>query len=534
MWEDLPSNQKEKYKTLITKFASLSEAFAQKADDDSDTIIAPIVNSKFQETAFSYAFNATVEDIANSSYDALLTTKEGKKYIVGIKTFGVSSGDQKVAQFKASSNKWTADFEKIKEQALSAKDKSEADKINDSLYKRIARQIATLRNARIESSKAQLRGFNDESEVQSVYHFLMPSKKGALPSVTVGETSYREIDIDHIQIQGSTGQTTPQNFNFTDGYHNYRYTSADSQLLMDFHHSISSDNNDSIHIWPEWSVEYVDNAISVFENLSIKKDEDKIIESYSWMITDETGKVEPFSGFNGFYGASKLQKKDNYRENRIDKILQKFKHILTEEESTTIEQLLKIILLPDDSKDHVRIIQARDELMNLVKKIENPTLEDAISKMVYRPENEMYIPIPDSQNFHRKHPDFFTNGAGLFNVQGKKNKLLLPKERRCFVLRFQPSKNEIEAYINQDAGKAIQSYGSQDVLGKWILRKVFQLKPRQPLTSERLEELDINAIHLYKTADGVINLEFVKMDSNNPREDAIGWVKNNQKKMDAK
>lgn len=369
MWEDLPSNQKEKYKTLITKFASLSEAFAQKADDDSDTIIAPIVNSKFQETAFSYAFNATVEDIANSSYDASLTTKEGKKYIVGIKTFGVSSGDQKVAQFKASSNKWTADFEKIKEQALSAKDKSEADKINDSLYKRIARQIATLRNARIESSKAQLRGFNDESEVQSVYHFLMPSKKGALPSVTVGETSYREIDIDHIQIQGSTGQTTPQNFNFTDGYHNYRYTSADSQLLMDFHHSISSDNNDSIHIWPEWSVEYVDNAISVFENLSIKKDEDKIIESYSWMITDETGKVEPFSGFNGFYGASKLQKKDNYRENRIDKILQKFKHILTEEESTTIEQLLKIILLPDDSKDHVRIIQARDELMNLVKKL---------------------------------------------------------------------------------------------------------------------------------------------------------------------
>lgn len=101
-------------------------------------------------------------------------------------------------------------------------------------------------------------------------------------------------------------------------------------------------------------------------------------------------------------------------------------------------------------------------------------------------------------------------------------------------MRFQPSKNEIEAYINQDAGKAIQSYGSQDVLGKWILRKVFQLKPRQPLTSERLEELDINAIHLYKTADGVINLEFVKMDSNNPREDAIGWVKNNQKKMDAK
>ena len=34
MWEHLKQEQKEKYKTLITNFASLSEAFSQKAEVD--------------------------------------------------------------------------------------------------------------------------------------------------------------------------------------------------------------------------------------------------------------------------------------------------------------------------------------------------------------------------------------------------------------------------------------------------------------------------------------------------------------------
>ena len=56
MWEHLKQEQKEKYKTLITNFASLSEAFSQKAEgedsDDRESYVAPIVNSKFQETVF--------------------------------------------------------------------------------------------------------------------------------------------------------------------------------------------------------------------------------------------------------------------------------------------------------------------------------------------------------------------------------------------------------------------------------------------------------------------------------------------------
>lgn len=101
MWNKLPKHQKDNYRKLITNFASLSEAFAQKAD--SNDKIAPIINSKFQETAFQRSFNAQVEDISNSSYDASVISEDNTKYLVGIKSFGVNSGDQKVAQFKSNS-----------------------------------------------------------------------------------------------------------------------------------------------------------------------------------------------------------------------------------------------------------------------------------------------------------------------------------------------------------------------------------------------------------------------------------------------
>ena len=56
MWEHLKSEQKNKYKTLITNFASLSQAFSQKAESEdegqTEQSVAPIVNSKFQETVF--------------------------------------------------------------------------------------------------------------------------------------------------------------------------------------------------------------------------------------------------------------------------------------------------------------------------------------------------------------------------------------------------------------------------------------------------------------------------------------------------
>lgn len=83
MWSDLPEEKKEEYKRLILAFASLTGMFAQKSYDN-DSNVSPIINSKFQETAFQKAFDAYAEDIGNTSYDVSLE-ENGEKYLVGIK-----------------------------------------------------------------------------------------------------------------------------------------------------------------------------------------------------------------------------------------------------------------------------------------------------------------------------------------------------------------------------------------------------------------------------------------------------------------
>ena len=45
MWKDLPENEKEEYKRMILAFASLTELFSQK-NEENDEIPAPIINSK--------------------------------------------------------------------------------------------------------------------------------------------------------------------------------------------------------------------------------------------------------------------------------------------------------------------------------------------------------------------------------------------------------------------------------------------------------------------------------------------------------
>ncbi|MBV6530446.1 hypothetical protein HT655_09315, partial [Ursidibacter maritimus] len=314
MWKKLPEANKLKYKTLISNFASLSEAFSQKSESVEETegkyIVAPIVNSKFQETVFQKSFNATSEDIANTSYDASIKLDTGEKYLVGIKAFGIDAKDQKIAQFKSASSDWVNIIGKIRENAESCSCKEEINKINEPLYRALALKIAELRNKRLNSSKAQIKGFQgDESEIQAVYHVLMTTKKNELPKIFVGEIPYEPVDIDNIVIEGTTGKV--ENFKFNDGKHIYKYTTADSQLFMNF-------DNKNI-ILEEWDVNYIQNPFDFFENLSkdFPKNESKeILESVSWMI-----EIEEASGFNAFNGGSKLSHKS--RKSALNKFINK-------------------------------------------------------------------------------------------------------------------------------------------------------------------------------------------------------------------
>ncbi len=522
MWSELPEEQKEKYKLLITNFASLSEAFSQKFEQKEDEIVAPIINSKYQETAFQKSFGAKSEDIANTSYDASLKLKNGHKYLVGIKAFGIGSCDQKIAQFKSNSiaDDWNSLLQQIQKNAQNCISQEDADNINEKLYKQLAIKIATLRNARLESSKAQIRGFNPEQDdIKAVYHVLMASKKNTEPRIYVGETDYLPINIDSLKVLGSTTVNNPTNFKFTDGCYTYKYTSADSQLLMDF-------KNKDI-VCEEWNVEYLTNPFYIFENLhKYTQPDDEILESVSWMIANKNGEIEESSGFNSFDGQTKLAK--NNRKNAINRFKDKYQKLLSAENLDFIITRLEDILcknLGSSKEETKKKKEIRRELLDFVTSLENETLLNDIEKLVCRSATEMYIPIPEAKIFHNERPNFFANNIGTFKSDGKT--LALPKDKRKFTLEFLASGNTIEAYINQDFGKAIQSTGNQDILGKWILWDVFKLKRRELLTSKRLDELEINGIRLVKFKDSNrgIGLEFIWIDPDNPPLDTIGWVK---------
>lgn len=541
MWESLPLTGKKEYKRLILAFASLTEMFAQKASEE-DAEVAPIINSKFQETAFQRAFHAVAEDIGNTSYDVSVE-HDGKKYLIGIKTFGISSGDQKVAQFKAKHDEWADIIDRIKANSGTASSKEEIDSLNQELYLELATRIAQIRNERIDSSCANIRGFRidvDDKEVHSVYHVLMPSDKNDSPKIFVGETSYDKININSLQVLGCTGKNNPTNFFFTDGNHTYKYTSADSQLHMNF-------TNREI-ICDEWDVKYAEDAYAIFaqiadmvypelsEDVDSKKTpsdidfnftfipERQIEESVCWTIWNRDGETELYSGFNSFYGTGSKMGMDQ-RIQRINRIYDNYSDQVDIGKLKELKDGLSSFLLEPASTSSEKALKARlrKYLVGIVTSMGNSDLKGDVTKVLYRPMDEMYIPIPDSAQFHRNHPNFFGPGYGEL-VKGT-SKLKLPKEQRVFNLVFDPSGDVMPAYITQDFGKAIESAEKQSYLGEWILRGVFQLGEYEPLTSTRLREININGLRFskYKKSDDV-HLEFIWIDENKPPKGYIQRV----------
>lgn len=534
MWIELPADSKNEYKRLILAFASLTDMFAQKVSD-SDQKVAPIINSKFQETAFQRAFSAVAEDIGNTSFDVSVES-EGKKYLVGIKTFGISSGDQKVAQFKAKHDEWSDIIDRIKNNSDLATSKEEIDELNQDLYLELANRIAIIRNERIESSYANIRGFRidvSDSDLYSVYHVLMPSDKNDhMPKIFVGETSYDKIDVDNIQVLGCTGKNNPTNFYFRDGNHIYKYTAADSQLHMNFF------NKDIV--CDEWDVKYAEDAYAVFEKIadmvypelnekkgdSDEKEnveyhvgflpENRLEESVCWTIWNKDGETELYSGFNSFYGTGSKMGKDQ-RAQRINKIYENYAEKVDVGKIDEVKNGLTSFLLEPapTANDKAMKARLRKYLVDVVGEMNNSELKNDITKVLYRPMDEMYIPIPDSAHFHKSHPNFFGPGYGEL-IDGT-SRLKLPKEQRVFNLIFDPSGDTMPAYITQDYGKAIESAEKQTFLGEWILRGVFQLEEYEPLTSRRLREININGLRFskYKNSEDV-HLEFIWIDESNP------------------
>lgn len=525
MWLDLPEAEREEYKRMILAFASLTEMFAQKANTE-ERLPVPILNSKYQETVFQKVFNASPEDIGNTSFDASLEVS-GKKYLIGIKTFILRSKEQKIAQFKANRDEWSKILDDINSNSLTSDgerlSKDEIDEVNNSLYMELARKIALLRNVRISSSKANLQGFivSDGQKVESVYHVLMPCCVDNQPSISVGELAYDEIDVNSIEVMGCTNKNNPTNFSFSDGNHIYKFTAADSQLLMSF------DNKEIII--ESWPVVYADDAYGFFADLAdrlYKKEPKQVIqtltssveESYCWSILNEKGEVELFSGYNGFFGVGSKLSKD-VRKKKVDNLMEKYTEDVEETTKDYVENALKRFLMDpaSDKESKIEKVMLRNEIVTHVRETGNENFQEDVNKLLYRPENEMYIPIPNSKKFHIEHPTFFVGKGICFNEKGG---METAKEAREFNLVFEPSGNKVKSFIAEDWGKAIESSSSMSFLGEWILRGVFQLESFQPLTSSKLKEVGINGLRLYKlNGSNDVHLQFIWIDSDNLPQD---------------
>lgn len=105
--------------------------------------------------------------------------------------------------------------------------------------------------------------------------------------------------------------------------------------------------------------------------------------------------------------------------------------------------------------------------------------------------NEVYIKIP--LWIHRVFPGFF------------------PPRDTHFTLVL-PNGEEMEAKVCQEGSKALMSKSNKQ-LGQWILRDVLDLKEGKLLTYDKLKEIGLDSVVIYKTRDGKFDIDFTKIGS---------------------
>lgn len=105
--------------------------------------------------------------------------------------------------------------------------------------------------------------------------------------------------------------------------------------------------------------------------------------------------------------------------------------------------------------------------------------------------NEVYIPIPAW--IHSKFPGFFPLRDTNFD-------LLLPDRRK------------LKAKVCQENSKALMSDPNQ-ALGEWILRKILKLKAGELVTYEKLEEIGLDSVVVYKINESTYDIDFTKIGS---------------------
>jgi len=103
-----------------------------------------------------------------------------------------------------------------------------------------------------------------------------------------------------------------------------------------------------------------------------------------------------------------------------------------------------------------------------------------------RDANEIYIPIPIW--IHKRFPGFFLSRDMPFNL-------------------ILPDGTMLEAKVCQDSSKALMSKHNAD-LGKWLLRKVLNLKEGELLTYKKLEEIGLDSVIIERIDNKTYAIDF--------------------------
>jgi len=105
--------------------------------------------------------------------------------------------------------------------------------------------------------------------------------------------------------------------------------------------------------------------------------------------------------------------------------------------------------------------------------------------------DEIYIPIPAW--IHKDFDGFFPGRDVPFNLE-------------------LPDGSIMNAKVCQEGGKAFMSNPNK-ALGKWLLRDVLNLKERELLTKQKLQEIGLDSIAIYKKSKNRYSINFIKTDS---------------------
>ncbi len=103
-----------------------------------------------------------------------------------------------------------------------------------------------------------------------------------------------------------------------------------------------------------------------------------------------------------------------------------------------------------------------------------------------RDSNEIYIPIPSW--IHRKFPGFFLSRDESFNL-------------------ILPDGTMLESKVCQDGSKALMSKHNAD-LGRWLLRKVLNLKDKELLTYEKLQKIGLDSVVIERIDKKTYTIDF--------------------------